>query len=342
MKKHIYNKVYGAALLTTLLLAAAACTNETPLADNGQDPDNTKPEAGTLTTVTVSQDAGAQTRLEYTEDGNMMRVAWKEGDVIYIGKMPATKAENTEETLTQAGFKKFVCETINGNQATFKAGQGLTGISSGTKLYAFYANEKNSYIHHNVSSISFMNFLTKQNTNEKYYLSSPSTFSSQRQIANNDKGHIRNYDFMYASTDYQENQTPSFNFKHGVSLIKFVLQMPKGAIGKSMKKLEFKYQYSACGNDLTLNSLELKAITLHTSSSPVTLLLGENESGFQCDTSTGTPTLTAYLVYDYIIKDKEITVTVTDTDNATYSAKLTSNKVDRGKFYTAELTLNQD
>lgn len=55
------------------------------LIKNGQEPDNVKPEAGTLTTVTVSQDAGAQTRLNYSYDGSTMQVKWETGDMIYIG-----------------------------------------------------------------------------------------------------------------------------------------------------------------------------------------------------------------------------------------------------------------
>lgn len=343
MKKHIYNKVYGAAMLTALLLAAA-CTNEMPLADNnGQDPDNAKPEAGTLTTVTASQDAGAQTRLTYTDTGTTMNVAWKAGDVIYIGTKPGEKPGDTVLTPAEAGFKKFVCETINGNQATFKAapGQELTGISAGTRLYAFYANEDNSYIYYdNPINYFFVSALTKQDGTS----GSPSTFSSQRQITNNNKEHIGNYDFMYATIDYQENQTPSFSFEHGVSLIKFILQMPQDAANKYMKKLEFinKGVNSVFASSFGLISLRAIGRGLLPSSPPMTLLLGENESGFLCDTSTGTPMLTAYLVYDAISNNTGITVKVTDTENSTYSTTLTSNEVKRGKFYIAELKLVKD
>ena len=40
--KHIYNKVYKAAIAALMLTAATACTNEMPLPDNAQEPD-TKP-----------------------------------------------------------------------------------------------------------------------------------------------------------------------------------------------------------------------------------------------------------------------------------------------------------
>ena len=88
--KRIYNKVYKAAIAALMLTAATACTSEMPLPDNAQEPD-TKPETGTLTTVTVSQDAGAQTRLNYQENGSKMDVTWKTGDEIYIGVPPAQK-----------------------------------------------------------------------------------------------------------------------------------------------------------------------------------------------------------------------------------------------------------
>ena len=103
--KRIYNKVYKAAIAALMLTAATACTSEMPLPDNAQEPD-TKPETGTLTTVTVSQDAGAQTRLNYQENGSKMDVTWKTGDEIYIGVPPAQGTES-RKTLEQAGFKKY-------------------------------------------------------------------------------------------------------------------------------------------------------------------------------------------------------------------------------------------
>lgn len=341
MKKHIYNKVYGAAMLATLLIAAAACTNEMPLADNGQAPDNAKPEAGTLTTVTVSQDAGAQTRLNYSDEGSTMKVTWERGDVIYIGKKPEPKNQDVTETLADAGFKRFVCETAYGKRAIFKAeqGQALTGITPDTKLFAFYANEKNTRIEHYVSyGTEYINCYCYFNVEGH----SPQNFVPQRQLYNDNPDHVANHDFMYTYvTVTQQDGIPHLSFKHASSLLKFTLKLPAEAMNKQMTKFEFAANYLPNYTSFSFGTFGLggdsagKVITLH--------LGQESSDGVNCESKDGIPTLVVYLVFgDYMMANKEVTLKVTDSEGNTYSAKMTSNKIVANHFYTGTFTLTQD
>ena len=337
--KRIYNKVYKAAIAALMLTAATACTSEMPLPDNAQEPD-TNPETGTLTTVTVSQDAGAQTRLNYQENGSKMDVTWKTGDEIYIGVPPAQGTES-RKTLEQAGFKKYTCTEANGTQATFTSTDGLTGVASGTKLFTFHVNPKNALIYDNGSDwLACISYLTKKPENSTSTAQKePDSFVEQRQTNNNSTAHISDYDFMYATADYADEGQTHFSFKQHVSLMKFTLQLPDDSKNKNVKKLEL----TATGGDSSYVLSLYRSVNLKSGyaggqgieDARLILHLGEGENGFQCTDGK----LIAYLVRGDAVKGG-IIITVTDTEDSEYTVTLSGGAIYSGNFYTvtADLT----
>lgn len=338
--KRIYNKVYKAAIAALMLTAATACTNEMPLPDNAQEP-NTKPETGTLTTVTVSQDAGAQTRLNYQENSSKMDVTWKTGDEIYIGVPPAQGTAESRKTLEQAGFKKYTCTEANGTQATFASTKGLT-VTSGTKLFAFHVNPKNALIYDNGSDYrACISYLTKKPENSTSTAQKePDSFVEQRQTTNNSTAHISDYDFMYATANYADKGQTHFSFKQHVSLMKFTLQLPDDSKNKNVKKLEL----TATGGDSSYALSLYRSVNLKSGfaggqnirDARLILHLGEGENGFQCTDGK----LIAYLVRGSAEKGG-IIITVTDTDNQEYTVTLSGGAIDSGKFYTVTANLTK-
>lgn len=339
--KRIYNKVYKAAMAALMLTAATACTNEMPLPDNAQEPD-TKPETGTLTTVTVSQDAGAQTRLNYQENGGKMDVTWKTGDEIYIGVPPAQGTEESRKTLEQAGFKKYTCNQANGTQATFTSTDGLTGVTSGTKLFAFHVNPKNALIYDNGKDFrACLSYLTKKPENSTSTAQKePDSFVEQRQTNNNSTAHISDYDFMYATADYVDEGQTHFSFKQHVSLMKFTLQLPDDSKNKNVKKLELTATGGLSGYGLSL----YRSVNLESGyaggqgmkdARPI-LHLGEDENGFQCTDGK----LIAYLVRGNA-ESGGIIITVTDTENQEYTVTLNGDAIYSGNFYTVTANLTK-
>ena len=339
--KRIYNKVYKAAIAALMLTAATACTNEMHLPDNAQEPD-TKPETGTLTTVTVSQDAGAQTRLNYQENGSKMDVTWKTGDEIYIGVPPAQGTTASRKTLEQAGFKKYTCTEANGTQATFTSTDGLTGVTSGTKLFAFHVNPKNALIYDDGSSYrSCLSYLTKKPENSTSNAQKePDSFVEQQQTTNNSTAHISDYDFMYATATYTDEGQTHFSFKQHVSLMKFTLQLPDDSKNKNVKKLELTATGGFSNYMLSLyRSVNLKdgyAGGQNIKDARLILHLGEGENGFQCTDGK----LIAYLVRGNASSGR-IIITVTDTENQEYTVTLSGDAIYSGNFYTVTANLTK-
>lgn len=339
--KHIYNKVYKAAIAALMLTAATACTNEMPLPDNAQEPD-TKPETGTLTTVTVSQDAGAQTRLNYQENGGKMDVTWKTGDEIYIGVPPAQGTEESRKTLEQAGFKKYTCNQANGTQATFTSTDGLTGVTSGTKLFAFHVNPKNALIYDNGKDFrACLSYLTKKPENAAPTVhKEPDSFVEQQQTTNNSTAHISDYDFMYATATYTDEGQTHFSFKQHVSLMKFTLQLPDDSKNKNVKKLEL----TATGGDSSYGLSLYRSVNLQSEyaggqelkDARLILHLGEGENGFQCTDGK----LIAYLVRGNAGSGR-IIITVTDTEGSEYTVTLSGGAISSGKYYTVTANLTK-
>lgn len=339
--KRIYNKVYKAAIAALMLTAATACTSEMPLPDNAQEPD-TKPETGILTTVTVSQDAGAQTRLNYQENGSKMDVTWKTGDEIYIGVPPAQGTAASRKTLEQAGFKIYTCTEANGTQATFTSTDGLTGVTSGTKLFAFHVNPKNAIIYDDGDSFrACISYLTKKPENSTSKApEEPDSFVEQRQTNNNSTAHISDYDFMYATANYADEGQTHFSFKQHVSLMKFTLQLPDGSKNKNVKKLEL----TATGgfSDYMLSfycSVNLKseyAGGQGIKDARLILHLGEDENGFQC---------TDGKLIAYLVRGGEsaggIIITVTDTEGSEYTVTLSGGAIYSGEYYTVTANLTK-
>lgn len=339
--KRIYNKVYKTAMAALMLAAATACTNEMPLPDNAQEPD-AKPETGTLTTVTVSQDASAQTRLEYKENGSKMDVTWKTGDEIYIGVPPARVTVESRKTLEEAGFKKYTCTEANGTQATFTSAEGLTGVTSGTKLFAFHVNPKNAIIYDNGTDwLTCISYITRKPANSTTVQpKEPQSFVEQRQTNNNSTAHITDYDFMYAIANYASEGQTHFSFKHHVSLMKFTLQLPDDSKDKKVKKLELtatggfsNYQFSYYSS-INLKS-EFAGGQSDKNNRPI-LHLGEGEMGFQCADGK----LIAYLVRGSTAAGG-IIITVTDTENQEYTVTLNGDAISSGKYYTVTANLTK-
>lgn len=339
--KRIYNKVYKTAIAALMLTVAIACTNEMPLPDNAQEPD-TKPETGTLTTVTVSQDAGAQTRLDYKENGSKMDVTWTTGDVIYIGVPPVQGTAESRKTLEQAGFKKYTCNQANGTQATFTATDGLTGVTSGTKLFAFHVNPKNALIYDNGSDYrACLSYLTKKPENSTSKAQKePDSFVEQRQTTNNSTAHISDYDFMYATATYTDEGQTHFSFKQHVSLMKFTLQLPDDSKDKKVKKLELTATGGFSGYALSFyHSVNLKSEYAGgqvIEDARLILHLGEDENGFQCTDGK----LIAYLVRGNTAEGG-IIITVTDTENQEYTVTLSGGGIYSGKYYTVKADLTK-
>lgn len=339
--KRIYNKVYKTAIAALMLTVAIACTNEMPLPDNAQEPD-TKPETGILTTVTVSQDAGAQTRLNYQENGSKMDVTWKAGDEIYIGVPPTQGTAESRKTLEQAGFKKYTCTEANGTQATFTSTDGLTGVTSGTKLFAFHVNPKNALIYDNGRDYrACISYLTKKPENSTSTAQEePDSFVEQRQTTNNGTAHISDYDFMYAIATYAKEGQTHFSFKQHVSLMKFTLQLPDDSKDKKVKKLELTATGGYSDYMLSLyRSVNLKsgyAGGQGIKDARLILHLGEGENGFQCTDGK----LIAYLVRGNA-SSGGIIITVTDTENQEYTVTLNGGKILSGNFYTVTANLTK-
>lgn len=320
--KRIYNKVYHAAMAALMLTAATACTGDNAPLQNDDTPKTTP-----LTTVTATQQgADTQTRTNYSDDNGTIGVTWADNDKIYIGtKINYTTPGGVDATITDGLPTTYKTYTIgsgqNSKSATFTPTDGAFEVPSGTQyIYAFYGDK--SKMEHDT------------NGNVRFAL------TGQRQTKNSDMTHIAPYDFMYAKAEYQAGQTPNFDFQHVASLLKFDLTLPSNGI--TVKQLELKTnagKYIVVLN--TKGSYNFYNSGSSSSATAITLKLGEGENGFTCDTKK----LTAYMMaFVFDNSNYKLSITVTDSDDKTYSADIGYSTVQTkpGKFYTITATLTED
>ncbi|WP_044532866.1 fimbrillin family protein [Bacteroides intestinalis] len=319
--KRIYNKVYHAAMAALMLTAATACTSDNEPLQNDDTPQTTP-----LTTVTATQQgADTQTRTNYSDGNETIGVTWAGNDKIYIGPaIEHTTQGGVDATITDGlptTYKTYTIESgQNSKNATFKVAGEALEVPSGTQyIYAFYG-DKSKMEHDTDGCVSF-------------------ALTGQRQTKNSDMTHIAPYDFMYAKAEYQAGQTPNFDFQHVASLLKFDLTLPSNGI--TVKQLELKTnagKYIVVLN--TKGSYNFNSSGSFSSATAITLKLGEGENGFTCDTKK----LTAYMMaFVYKSSSYTLDITVTDSDNKTYSANIGNpNDSEAGKFYTITATLTED
>ena len=300
MMIHIY-KVYRAAASTLLLTAAlTACTDSR----EPQQP-NEPPGEGKFFSVTATQGDGAETRVTHEHNATTqgVDVKWADGDVICVGKKPT----NTSGTITRK-FSTFEISSADAGQTTARF-EGTIKTehlpAHGETLYAVYGERSNIHFRNNKFDYSY---------------------TDQRQTANGDMAHLAPYDYMSATTTYdQYADTHHFNFSHVGSLMKFSLD---GLGGQKVKRLTLT---TLDGTDAFIDgNYPDPSIYLDfgTEDNPgISIASGDKLEAYLMAGATTEPAGKKLLLY------------VTTTDDTQYAIMLTGAAIDAGKVYTITATL---
>lgn len=319
---------YGAAL--TLVLTVAACSSELT--------EPTLPQAGAegkLITVTATQYSATQrtqaeqpqTRTNHliAEDRGDVTVTWADKDKFYVGaKWPEG---STFGAIPSDKFKTFELTSGSGSQDGIFQGEPPTEVNVGDDLYAVYGKTDQ------------MKYFDAMNQGQ-YIKGVTFSYEDQRQIINDDKAHLSDYDFMIAKEKYKEGTTPNFNFQHIGALMKFTLTLPTS--GLKVKELLLA---AASGtpfvSSLKWQTDESLIPQCRYSTSRRILSLGKKGYSLELEGQT----LTAYMmvaptiVADNPIAGKEIMLIVTDEEGNPYIAKLTGAAIEPGRYYTVNAEL---
>lgn len=302
MMIHIY-KVYRAAAGTLLLTAAlTACTDSRePLQQN--EP----PGGGKFFSVTATQGGEAETRVTHTPNATTqgVDVKWATDDEIYVGKIEGYKNGAINRRLSTLNISPAgVGQTTAQFEGTIASGHQP---ANGETLYAVYGDKSNIFIRNNALDYSY---------------------KDQRQTTNGDMKHLAPYDYMSATTTYdQYADTHHFNFSHVGSLMKFSLD---GLGGQKVQKL-------------TLSTLDgtNAFISGNNSYSSTSLDFGaEDNPGISIASGSK---LEAYLMAGATTEPagKKLILYVTTADGTQYATMLTGANIAAGKVYTVTATLTR-
>ena len=319
--KRIYNKVYLAAMAALMLTIATACT-----AYNEPMQDNDTPQTGRPVTITATHPGAgtqdgtdAQTRTNHEESGGGVKVTWKTGDKIYIGN-----AVSATGSLADNNFEEF--ELVGeGGKTTGTFTNASSNLDMNKTLYAVYGKEdKISFVEEQVGP-----------TTDVY---AKFDLTGQCQTSDGNMAHIADYDFMVA----EANSGASLAFRHTAALVKFNLTLPENDI--TVNKLELKLKHNSSGVQYEALYSDYKCLFSSTTSGGgtytdvITIDLNKNPEFTSTDNKV--------TVYMMVRRSGELsataTITVTGTDDKTYSGKVNGiEKLTDGEFHTITATLTE-
>ena len=327
--KFIRNIVRSITPLVALILIPAACSDEQM---NSRNPEQQPGTSGPLITVTANQEDRPQTRLGYNDPVDITKpieVTWAAQDQFFVGKDWSEFAGDDNHLSAATGyFSSFDLEKGAGAKNADFIGKLPTEMPNGSALYAIYGDGTNRIAidKEEAGALSF-------------------DYTNQRQSANADTKHLSAVDFMAATTTYETDQQPVFNFTHLGAMIKFSLTLPEA--GMTVKQLTLT---TTDGTAPFSSSAQWKKDVVDafskskTASAGTTLLLGEDETGI---TLTDTKELTAYMMVaptsltDVVMIDKKFLLKVTDANGVVYAATFTGGGLEQGKYYTVQAELVQ-
>lgn len=338
--KHIYSRMCSATLAFALL-AATGCSDDL----TGMDEAPEQKPAGKLITITATQETkSVQTRLGYDEQANgTVDVTWAKGDVFYTGKADVKMEEEDGEPLYPNEYWQTF--TLNeedaGRTSANFMGEAASDWQDNDQLYAVYGSAEKE------------NISLAELDGDLYGIFS---YNRQQQTDNADKGHLIDYDYMYATTTYSTTSMPNFSFTHTGSLMKFTLTLPEEAAGKKINKMALS---TMDGEGVFIEEL---AVSLNNGTklagepTPSISLSFYNEGSSEGISPDANKILTAYMMVAPTsgvqimteegnltdlptLQGKEILLTVVTDDNYTYATKLTGSPIEESRFYTVEATL---
>lgn len=215
---------------------------------------------------------------------------WAEGDT--IGIYPSAGGD-------QLSFP--IVEGVNTNKCEFTGGGWALKASTATTTYKYtaYTPFNRNY------------YLLKDNT------ALPVSMLGQKQVGNDNSGHLGAYDLQIANGDTPTSGKISFAFQHKVAIVRMDITAPKAATWKSIV-LESDAAFTT---QAAMNlSLDVTTVTPTVQANSVTLEL-ENVK-----TTTDDLSIVAYMmVLPVDFTDKELTMKLTDVDDNTYTASVTFN-----------------
>lgn len=316
--KHIYSKVYSAALMLALMLTTG-CSDELT---NHTDPSQS-PTTGQPLTITATQGTKrVQTRLGYEEQADgTVSVTWAAEDKIRMTQAPAADQSATL-------YAPFALTTGKGEtSATFtEEGSESSHWTENAPLYATYGRQEKIIV-----------------TNQTNTIYASCTYTGQTQTANEDNSHIAGYDFMYAKGENTRPVLSDFNFVHAGALMKFTLTLPEEAKSKKANKLELRTE------DGTESFVSILHVAFEGSANKlgatnnISLQLGNGSEGVTLNNGK----LTAYMMVAPTagapspLQGKNILLNVYTTDGICYSTTLTGSPIETEQFYTVEETLTK-
>lgn len=212
MKKQ-KNHLMAAACLTTLLVAATACTND--------ELNTVMPHTKGNFTISAGMEQEADTRLSYDDQSDKMQITWKVGDkfALFTGSAAQTPSEFTATTISAA----------NAHNASFDAPTGFEKPASGTKLYAIYPSPTSDI--------------------ESIPTAVPLSLQGQNGLITSDmKAH-----YMCATADADGMEHLKLTFAHKVSIVKLAMMFPTGDGVNSLSNVALKAEglHTTATMDLT-------------------------------------------------------------------------------------------
>lgn len=309
-------------LLTgALMLMMASCSNEEIL-PNEEVKNNAEP---TLTII-ATQGEDADSRLAFVDEKNLQ---WTPGDVIIVTEsdVPANYVELTLQ------------ETEPTATGTFSTDETLPEAwDENTELMAYYKNSATMIVNNGNLMIG------------QLYDFSPDLM--QLQTANNNNEHLLDFNHMKSATPFTYARGPKkLKFSHQGAIMKFVLS---GLGGETVKSLKLECEADGFPLFALLNIIgqEITQKTMQVFCSPsTTLYLGESGNGITLGTDE---TLTAYLMVsstewlENILASNQVptfpsfTFKLTAiTDGAPYVAQVSGGKLEAGKIYTLNKTMEK-
>lgn len=273
-------------------------------------------EKGSYCTLTIvaTQGVDTQSRINYEQDDNNIRLTWSEDDKIIV-------KENTSDMFGGGSYpiEFSLTEGANTTRGTFTY-SGIvpsSWVNGETELIAYYKAGNNIETFHGLMM--------------RY----PETFT---QIANNDMTHLSAYNHM--STEpfhYSENKLPELYFKQLGAIMKLELD---GLGGKTIKSLKM-----ASSDKVFIWNIDIwdeEHVSCQTEEY-VNIRLGEDGAGITLDE---TEKLTVYLMLGVNANasspnGKDIKLYAVDNEDVIYDTDIKGGTLEAGKLYTLNKTMSE-
>lgn len=192
-----------------------------------------------LTPFTLTASVGDLTKTSYTDDAGILKVQWDANEIITLVK--------TQNDLITAMYNLTSVGEAGRTIAEFTGSVDLTGEN--VKFIAVYPPvsdptassskvampEGCTYIINNVSL--GQGYVTNTVNATKYIY----------QVANNDPSHLKYIDAMYGEVSATSTSAALTNLDKITSVLKLVLTLPEGAVGKQARSVSFELSNSPSG-----------------------------------------------------------------------------------------------